>query len=161
MKPGPSPKLTPALQQRIVDMIARGNCRDVASASCGIYTSTLRKWLSKGALARSECREDVYSRFLDAMDKAEADLQASMLRNIAEASFNDWRAAAWRLEKLRPQRYGAQIRVRVEAEVERLLDVAERILAPTDFSRLLEAITAASGGGAAGEDQPTETDGDG
>jgi len=55
-------KLTPEVQQKIVDAIRLGNYIETAAAYAGISKSTLYDWLKKGGRARSGKYRVVFGR---------------------------------------------------------------------------------------------------
>jgi len=110
--PGGRPtKLTPELQERICLAIRAGNYIEVAASFAGIHKDTLYAWLKRGARASS----GVYREFSDALEKALADSEAADVARISKAvEQGHWQAAAWRLERKHPQRWGRRDRVQTE-----------------------------------------------
>ena len=92
------PKLDPAVTQRIVDLIRAGNYLEVAATAAGVHRVTLHRWLRYG---RKQARGR-YRKFVDAVEKAQAEAESRDVALIAKAAGEDWRAAAWRLERARP-----------------------------------------------------------
>ena len=97
---------------------------ETAAAAVGIHKTTLYEWLRKGAtiqiahdkvLASGEpfaISEDdmVLLEFPYAVEKAMAESELSDLRQInAAAKSGQWQAAAWRLERKFPQKWGRKI----------------------------------------------------
>jgi hypothetical protein len=66
-----------------------------------------------------------------------------MLIQIRKAGGKDWKALAWMLERCFSERYGyrAQTKVTVEAELEKLLDVAQTVLGDEAAAKLFAAIS--------------------
>lgn len=123
---GRTPKLTPAVRQALVDAIARGQSRAVATELAGIGERTLFRWLARG---RSENKGE-YWQFWQEIKKAEAQAVAeavSVIRRAAERdevtvkrtvgpdgsvttvtttrTVLDWTAAAWWLERRYPREW--------------------------------------------------------
>lgn len=67
-----------------------------------------RKWLAAREARQLEREAEApYAAFAGAVEQALADAEvASVTRITAAASKGDWKADAWRLEKMNPQRYG-------------------------------------------------------
>ena len=51
---------------------------------------------------------DMYLQFMDAIRRASAESEVADITTIGMAASRDWRAAAWRLERKFPTRYGKQ-----------------------------------------------------
>lgn len=67
-----------------------------------------RKW---GEEARKKGVENIYSKFLDKFEKAEAKAEARALIEIQNAGRKgSWQAWAWFLERRYPDRYGKQVK---------------------------------------------------
>jgi hypothetical protein len=62
--------------------------------------------------------EKPYRQFADAVDQAMAESEARDLAVILKAAEKNWTAAAWRLERRFPDRYGRNDRTKVEAKVD-------------------------------------------
>lgn len=107
-------KLTPELQERILQLIRKGNYIEVACAAVGIDKSTYYKWLQRGQQAKS----GKYFDFFIAAKKAEREAETAFLDRIREAAFKDkdWKAAAWYLERKYPERWGRKERHEVTGE---------------------------------------------
>jgi hypothetical protein len=98
MKVGRRPKLCPEVQRRLCEAIVGGNTRETAARYAGVTYSTLHHWLTRGRKAsRGRFRQ-----LLEAVKKAEND---AVVRNVAiinKAAQKTWTAAAWWLERRRP-----------------------------------------------------------
>lgn len=108
--------------------------------------------------------DSVYGRFYLAVERARARCESDLVQVVRAGDTKDRKqakAAAWLLERTRSKRFGAVIRHRVEDELERMLDVAERVLSREDFRRLCEAIAAADRDAEAGEAEPRGGSGSG
>ena len=131
MPTGRPTKLTPALQQKICEAIRAGNYLMTAAAFAGIDKTTLHSWLRRGA---REAR-GLYHDFADAVEKAQADAEARDVALIAKAASDGvWQAAAWRLERKFPDRWGR--RDRIDATVKGAVAHAHMDLGNLDLSRV-------------------------
>lgn len=139
-KPGRPEKLTPELQQKIVDAIRMGAYIETASAYAGINKSTLYDWMKRGARAKS----GKYKEFSNAIEKALAESEMRDLAVIAKASQENWQAAAWRLERKFPDRWGRRKAkseiAKIEAETEFIREKTRLLKGAEKDTRLLEAL---------------------
>lgn len=131
------PKFTQALADKFVDIVRRGNFRETACAQVGVDPSTMRKWLR--AAANGDKR---YAAFVRSLDQAEAEAEDLMVTTIRLAAREDWKAAAWYLERRGPKRWGfkAQVEVSVQEELQRILNVVEREVGGEAATRVLAAL---------------------
>lgn len=106
-------KLTPEMQDRIVQAIQAGNYIEVAAQYAGISKGTLYRWLQN---AEDPSADDIYRDFRDAVESARS---AAEVRNVAliQKAANDgtWQAAAWYLERTSWQRWGRRTMVTGDA----------------------------------------------
>jgi transposase len=126
-------KRTPDREARLLEALRAGNTRSAACHYAGIDQGTLANWLAR------------YSDFSDAINKAEADAEVRMVAQIARAAHDGtWTAAAWWLERRRPDDYGRRDRVEItlRQQAERL--AAERGLDPEELIAEAERIVAGS-----------------
>jgi hypothetical protein len=117
-------KLTPEVQKKIVDAIRAGNYMETAAAYAGISKDTFYRWLRRGARARN----GIYKNFHDAVEKALAESEVRDVMIIANAAATDWKAAAWRLERKFPERWGKKTQY-YDNEEERFLKLEQLRLA--------------------------------
>lgn len=113
--------LTPEVQEAIVKALHVGAYVETAAATAGIRKSTLYDWLRRGARekrrllkekkAKPKRGESRYVAFSDAVKKAMADSELLDIATIAKASRRTWQAAAWRLERKYPDRWGRRDRI--------------------------------------------------
>ena len=100
---GRNTKLTAEVQSAIVAALRAGNYQETAAAYAGISEATFYAWLERG---RNE-PQSIYSEFLEAVERAKA---AAEVRDIAlidkAAQDGSWQAAAWKLERKYPNRWG-------------------------------------------------------
>jgi hypothetical protein len=100
---GRQTKLTPELQDRILAALRAGNYQETAAVYGGISRDTFYYWLERG---RDE-PESIYSDFSDAVEKAKADAEVRDVALIDKAAHDgSWQAAAWKLERKFPNKWG-------------------------------------------------------
>jgi hypothetical protein len=100
-------KLTPERQAGICDAIRAGVRPEVAAVYTGVGARTYYRWM---ALGRGVDADPVYLEFVEAVEVALAEWEARDVLLIGEAAKDDWRAAAWRLERRLPKVYGKRER---------------------------------------------------
>ncbi len=118
---GAPTKLTEAIIDEIFTVLLRGSYVETAAAHCGISKTTYYAWVRKGAAERKHILEGGKARksfalnlsLLNAVERAMAEAELGDLRVISQAAHDDkvWQAAAWKLERRNPTRWG---RVRLE-----------------------------------------------
>ena len=120
-----------AAQQAIIQALENGCTRRAAAGAGGVHHATLYRWMEQDATLR------------DAIERAENVAEARATSLVVKAAYEGtWTAAAWWLERRRPDQYGRRmaIDVSVKDEAMRLADElgvdadeaiaeAERILA--------------------------------
>ena len=92
-------KFTPERRARVLEAITGGATRTAAALHAGIDERTLYRWM------------DRYVSFASDLTRAEADAELRCTALIQRAAEIDWRAAAWWLERRRPDEYGRRERV--------------------------------------------------
>lgn len=108
----PKLKLTPQVEKLICDAIRAGNYQETAAAYAGISKNTFYEWLKKGR--RDKTGRSVFAQFVVAVDKALADAEVRDVATIVSASAEQWQAAAWRLERKYPERWGRKSTVKFD-----------------------------------------------
>lgn len=113
-------KLNSEIQNKIVTAIRAGNYIETAAAYAGISKSTLYDWLRRGEREKQRVEknpryrirksEKPYVEFSDAVEKALAEAEIRDVAIIAKAAEEHWQAAAWRLERKFPERWGRKDR---------------------------------------------------
>ena len=131
------PKLDDETTQKIVDLVRAGNYLEVAALAAGIHKTTLHRWLRFGR----EQKRGRYKRFVEAVERAQGESEARDVALIAKQAPNDWRAAAWRLARKSPRRYGQKVQVSVEQELEKTLDRLQVGLDAETYEKVLELIS--------------------
>jgi hypothetical protein len=149
MPRGRPTKLTPDLQERIVEAIRAGAYVETAAALAGVNKTTFYDWLRKGARAKRGAYHDFSLAVEEALAQSEADDLAVIekagrgyevrrtkavrsedgtVETTVETSTRfDWQAAAWRLERRFPERWGRSARD-LEARVRELQEAVNRLL---------------------------------
>jgi transposase len=123
-------KFTPDRRKRILEALRQGNTRKAAVAQAGISYETFCQWLHQ------------YPEFSDQVKNAEAEAELASVRVIREAAVTTWQAAAWWLERRRPEEWSNShvIRVKLEREVESLLDFLQKNLDTPTYERILDLL---------------------
>jgi hypothetical protein len=103
-------KLTPRVLKKLTETLRSGAYRETACLYAGIDYSTFRRWEIKGEGAKiGKFRE-----FCEAIKKAEADAEVHDLELISKAAENQWQAAAWKLERKYPAKWGRRDASKIE-----------------------------------------------
>ena len=108
-------RLTPDVQQRIIDHVAEGNYPEVAAQLAGVPRRTFQRWLHDG---RQDLDQGVeassVARLALAVEKARAECVAHKVKRVQQAGEKSWQADAWWLERNFPAMYGRNERVQIE-----------------------------------------------
>ena len=113
-KGGAPTKLNSEIQRKIVQTIQAGNYIETAAAYAGIAKSTLYDWLRRGERERQRIekgerptkKEAPFLEFSNAVQKALAEAEVRDVILIGKAAETQWQAAAWRLERKFPDKWG-------------------------------------------------------
>lgn len=100
-------KLTPEIQDRIVQYIRVGAFVETAASAAGISKVTLYDWMRRG----SRQKHGKFKDFLNAIEQAFSEATIADLARISSATDKDWRAAAYRLEKRERRLYGQHVQI--------------------------------------------------
>jgi len=139
-------KFTPEVAEEICKLIRRGNYRETAAAASGVTGRTLRRWLYAAANG-----DERYALFAADLEVAEAEAESRDVAMVGIAAGKDWRAAAWRLERKYPHKYGQQIKVAVASELEKFFRILEEVLDNESLQRVYTALAATDAGSEAAE----------
>jgi hypothetical protein len=140
-------KLTPQLQEKVVAMIRGGNYIETAAAAAGISKQTLYTWLKNGARAE----EGPEYEFAEAVHQALAQAEVRNVLLIGEAAKTVWQAAAWRLERMNPERWALRSKFEHSGEIAVLsFDEVKRRISERAARRSAAALAAGVGGTVAG-----------
>ena len=154
--PGGQPtKLTPKLQKQIAADLAKGLPMVAVCEAAGITDVTLRNWRKWGLAGKAP-----YAEFFLVLTRARARGKLVLSRKILSDGQGS-RGAAWMLERTAKE-FAPRVNIKVEEELESLLDAVERVCEGKDcgcFEAILAAIAARDSGEApagdpGGADQP-------
>lgn len=137
-------KLTPDVHDRLVEALEAGNYRETAARLAGIGVSTLYSWLERGEADREHERATEHLELVEAIEKAEADAEQRAISVIERAAVGykdpdgkyhpgQWQAAAWRLERKFPDRWGRREKVEHSGTIR-----TGKVQVPDDAERLTE-----------------------
>ncbi len=141
-------KLTPEIQEAIVRLVAAGNYPETAAKAAGITGRTFYYWMARGRKARG----GEFLQFFRAIKKATAEAEIRELSIIKQAveggqvvkrtsrtlkdgtvivterfTVGDWRAAAWRLERRFPMRWGLRAQRQLVALARQVKDLQRQV----------------------------------
>ena len=112
-KPGRPSKLTPEVMATIIAEVKCGAPNNVACAAAGIGSSTFHRWMERASDPEAPVE---YREFREALMRARQEGIAARLAIIQKAARNDWRAAAWLLERDLPDVFSLKYRVEHSAK---------------------------------------------
>lgn len=135
-------KWTEQLQSEIVALVEAGDAAEVAAGVKGIGRSTHFEWMRSLDCYRTA--------ILRACDVFESNSRAIVLSGDEKGSgFGPAKAALEVLGRRIPKRWSPQVKVEMADSLNRYIDAAQRVLAPKDFTKLLEALAEEPGEGEA------------
>jgi hypothetical protein len=102
------------MAKKIVALIRAGNYIEVAARACGIDKHTLFTWLRKGAEGIAP-----YASLNNAVEKAAAEAEAFDVARVGQHGSKHWQAAAWRLERKNPRRWGRKDSIELSIDDEK------------------------------------------
>ena len=103
--PGRPCKLNAQRTQIICTAILKGSTIKNAAAA-GIGAHTLHDWRARGERDQEAGLHNRYTKFVQRYQAARAQALTILERRVFEASEEEWRAAAWILERRDPEQWG-------------------------------------------------------
>jgi len=103
------------LAEQLLAAIRAGSHPSVACEAVGIGKRTLARWMSRGLTGKKG--DEQFAELRAKIERARGEAEARSVAQIARAAADDWRAAAWLLERGFPDRWGRP------AERERIIEV--------------------------------------
>lgn len=142
------------LIQAICEDIRAGQRPEVAAARHGVSRARFYAWRRSGREGGGE----IYERFEEqvglAVDCAEGQLLESVLTGDAsDYSFGPAKASLEVLKRRWSDHYSEKVKVSVEREIDKVLDVVARVCSTEDFERILAELAAGDSGEETGEAQ--------
>lgn len=106
-RPGRQPKISQAVVDSIIAMIAAGNFRSHACKRVGIHLATLKRWLKMGREQAEQYPDSLYVQLRDRLLVAETAVESALVKTIVVVGMTeDVKHAEWYLERKYPQRWG-------------------------------------------------------
>ena len=130
-------KLTTELMNEIAQYLRAGNYIETTAALVGIHRDSVYEWLKRGNAeiervsksnrANIRKREAIFVEFTDTVKKAQAQSEAMLVGLIGQAAQKNWTAAAWRLERKYPDKWGRTERNVGTAQDDPVKELAKQI----------------------------------
>ncbi len=138
---GKPSKLTPALATQLCKYLTLGMSPPKAAEMCGVHRNTMRYWLRRGEREWLE-KGSHYAAFLRDVNSATAACMRRGLLLVNQAAADDWKPAAWLLERRFPTEFApkAMVEVRTQETVEDILEALSRRLPHDIYLRVLSAV---------------------
>ena len=125
-KIGRPTKLTPDLQEKICGYISKGNYIRTACMACGVTETSYYSWLDLA----EQGSNGIHAVFLEAVKKAEAEAEATLVQMVQETAPKNWLAAMTMLERRWPGGWSRIDRIQSEHKVSGEIKVIHKIPAP-------------------------------
>ena len=130
---GQPTKLNERTHEAIVLAVRKGNYVETASEAAGITAATFYNWMERGEADAEAGKQTIYFDFFEAIKRAKAESEQIDLDHIADAAGKgNWQAAAWRLERRFPSKWGKQDKLQLEHSGKIGQDAAEMTDAELD-----------------------------
>lgn len=142
-------KLTRALVTAVDATIRTGAFWEEAAVSLGIGRATLYAWREKGEADLEAGKATLHAEFADTLMRASAATEQAAAEAITNAFSDDWRAAAWYLERRNPARWGK----RVELEHSGSIAGEPTVFVPESEERRRRILAVLNEGGIVGSDE--------
>lgn len=121
----------------IAQYLRAGNYIETTAALVGIHRDSVYEWLKRGNAeiervsksnrANIRKKEAIFVEFTDTVKKAQAQSEAMLVGLIGQAAQKNWTAAAWRLERKYPDKWGRTERNVGTAQDDPVKELAKQI----------------------------------
>ena len=108
----------PKKVEALLKGISQGLYFDTACKLAGIGYSTFVEIRRRGLNEKEEGKDTIYTRFVDKLEKAEAEAEAKAIKEIQNAGKKNWQAWAWFLERRYPHKYGKVVQAQNDNNLE-------------------------------------------
>lgn len=136
-------KYTQSLHERFVTRLRQYGFLEHACSYVGISEGTAYSWLERGANG-----DERYASFYEDVRKVRAELEGALVDRIqSDDEREDWKAAAWRLERLFPKRYGlaAKEQRQLQEGMQQMLELVRGDMTEDAYGQLISALARHAG----------------
>ncbi len=98
-------KLTKETATKVINAIHQCCFVETAAAVAGVARSTLHEWLRRGEIDLKAGKRTIAAQLKKDFDAASATAELNLLTIVDKAAPNDWKAAAFKLERRWPDRW--------------------------------------------------------
>jgi hypothetical protein len=102
----------------LVKLLGAGNYVEQACEAVGINKTTYYDWMKRGKDHDDAGKKSKYAEFYNAVKRAQAEAECRNVAIIQKAAQTQWQAAAWWLERTKPDRFGRQLKNEHSGSVE-------------------------------------------
>jgi hypothetical protein len=99
-------KLTDNLTDQVVELLEAGVPRETAALALGLGASTFYDWMRRGDPSGTAKKDSSHREFRERVEQACREGERRLVEKIAGDS--DWRAQAWLLARLNPDRFAGR-----------------------------------------------------
>lgn len=133
-------KLTPELQQRLIQAISIGSSLASACAYAGVSYKVFREWMIRGERESS----GKYCEFREAVRHAEARTEIELVAAWRSHCKTNWRACAEFLSRRFPDRWSPShtVKLEVQKELEKTLEGLASVMPSSEYASLLYYLSA-------------------
>lgn len=148
-KVGRPTSLTRHVHQVVTRAMRSGNFLETAAALAGVDPATLRRWIARGERERRRRQNGeppdrtatAHVRLAQEIERAAATAQSEVVGRILRSGREDWRAAAWWLERRHANGWGLKPSERIlQREFDAMLDQLQSKLDHAAFEQFLQAV---------------------
>ena len=143
--------LTPQVQTSICERLSEGATYEGAAVLSGVSYPAFKSWMSRGSDG-----EEPFATFRAAVTQAREFAKQEAIKNVRggvlQSGMRDWKAESWWLERMYPEDFAPQasVNVKVEKELEGILDKVKGALSADAYNAALAAIIGEAGSEASG-----------
>lgn len=133
---------TEELAAELIGYLTGGLYIATACELAGISRQTFYNWKR-----RAEAGEEPFAAFMRRCNQASAKAEARLSTHIEKKAADDWRAAAWKLERRFPERYAEHKinRVQLSHELEKTLDLVREYMSEGAYNEFVRAVAIVQG----------------
>lgn len=130
-------KLTPEVQQRILEAITFGAPRKYAAGYAGVSESNVKNWMARG---QADDATEPYASFAVAVIRQENNTVVDAIGALKVAALKDWRAAIEFIKLRAPELFAEKSQSQLKKHVQIVFDVIEDLLGRDSARRVGEEV---------------------